>query len=130
MKNKTKLLFPFAAFVALDQIAKYVFLNISICNKNLAWSISLPGEFFYVVWTIIVAGLIYFFLKSKNYLQKIFLILVFSGAASNMIDRIRFGCVVDYIDLKFFPVFNLADVYITAGILLFIICTLKTKCPA
>jgi signal peptidase II len=49
------------------------------------------------------------------------LIFILSGAASNMIDRTVQGCVIDFIDLKFWPVFNLADTYITIGIVIFLI---------
>jgi len=43
------------------------------------------------------------------------IILIAVGAISNIIDRIYFSCVIDFIDLRFWPVFNLADVYITVG---------------
>jgi signal peptidase II len=46
--------------------------------------------------------------------------LIFAGAVSNLIDRARLGYVVDYIDLKVWPVFNLADSAITIGIALFL----------
>jgi len=39
-----------------------------------------------------------------------------SGALGNMIDRLRFGYVVDFIDLRFWPVFNLADIVINIGV--------------
>lgn len=39
------------------------------------------------------------------------------GAAGNLVDRVRRGGVVDFIDLRFWPVFNLADVAIVAGVL-------------
>ena len=120
MKTKTKFLFLFAALVALDQISKY-FSNNSICNQNIAWNIPVYPGIFYFVWIAIIAGLIYSFLKSKSYYKKIFLILIFSGAISNILDRIRLGCVVDYIDLKFWPVFNLADVYIVIGAILILL---------
>lgn len=62
------------------------------------------------------------------------LILIMSGAFSNVIDRLYFGCVIDFIDLKFWPasiaiplsgiagwpVFNIADVYITVGAIILI----------
>ncbi|MGE5593527.1 MAG: signal peptidase II [Betaproteobacteria bacterium] len=41
--------------------------------------------------------------------------LVLGGAVGNLIDRVRVGCVIDFIDFRFWPVFNLADVAITAG---------------
>ena len=46
--------------------------------------------------------------------------LVLGGAVGNLIDRVRVGYVVDFIDLRFWPVFNLADVAITAGALLLV----------
>ena len=44
------------------------------------------------------------------------LILVLSGSAGNIIDRVFRGFVVDMIDFRFFPVFNLADVCINLGV--------------
>ncbi len=42
--------------------------------------------------------------------------VIFLGAASNLYDRIAYGFVIDYIDISFFSVLNLADVLITAGV--------------
>ena len=125
MKTNTKLAFLFLVFIAVDQLAKNVFAFTSFCNKNIAWNIPVHAGIFYFVWIAIVASLIYIFFKSKNIYPKIFLIIILSGAISNIIDRVRLGCVVDYIDLKFWPVFNLADVYITVGIILLLILNLK-----
>lgn len=41
--------------------------------------------------------------------------LMAGGAAGNLLDRVRLGFVVDYLDLHIWPVFNLADVAIVAG---------------
>jgi signal peptidase II len=126
MKIKSKLFFLFVCLVLIDQIFK-VFLPATFCNKNIAWSIPTAPVIFYFVWAAIIAALLYMFFEIKNYPQKIFLALIFSGAVSNIIDRIRFGCVIDYVDLKFWPVFNLGDVYITVGIVFLIILNLKLK---
>jgi signal peptidase II len=128
MKIKTKFLFLFSSLVVLDQFAKYTF-SVSICNQNIAWNIPIAPAIFYFVWIVIIVILIYAFLNAKIIGQKYFLILIFSGAFSNIIDRVRLGCVVDYIDLKFFPVFNLADAYITLGAILLLALVLKSKCP-
>lgn len=44
-----------------------------------------------------------------------FLTLIIAGAFSNLLDRIHFGQVIDYFDLKYFTVFNLADIMIVCG---------------
>ena len=50
-------------------------------------------------------------------LQVLGLALPLGGAIGNMIDRIKIGKVVDFIDLRWFPVFNIADTAITVGAL-------------
>jgi len=47
--------------------------------------------------------------------------MILGGAASNYLDRIRFGSIVDYIDARVWPVFNLADMAISIGVGLFIL---------
>jgi signal peptidase II len=42
--------------------------------------------------------------------------LIFGGAVGNIIDRLRFGYVHDFIDFRFWPVFNIADSAITIGV--------------
>ena len=54
--------------------------------------------------------------------------LVLGGAAGNLIDRLRFGYVVDFIDVRVWPVFNLGDSAITIGVALLIWRALATKC--
>lgn len=44
--------------------------------------------------------------------------LILAGAVGNLIDRLRFGCVVDFLDFRIWPVFNIADSAITIGVAL------------
>ena len=44
------------------------------------------------------------------------LLVILGGALGNLIDRLRFGYVVDFIDLRVWPVFNLADSAVTIGV--------------
>lgn len=44
--------------------------------------------------------------------------LAFGGAAGNLVDILRFRSVVDFIDLRWWPVFNFADAAIVAGLVL------------
>jgi len=47
--------------------------------------------------------------------------MALGGAAGNLIDRLRLGYVLDFIDLHFWPVFNVADIGITCGAILVVI---------
>ena len=47
--------------------------------------------------------------------------LILGGAAGNLIDRLRFGHVVDFIDLRVWPVFNIGDSAITVGVFLILL---------
>jgi len=53
--------------------------------------------------------------EPPHLLQVLGLALPLGGAVGNMIDRIKIGKVVDFIDLRWFPVFNIADTAITMG---------------
>ncbi len=44
--------------------------------------------------------------------------LLMGGACGNLVDRLRFGYVVDFLDFKIWPVFNLADSAVTVGVVL------------
>ena len=92
--------------------------------KNYFIAFSLPvvqGVALNGIITIIILGLIYylvFLCKRKAAPVKIFFVLlVILGGASNLADRINWSFVIDYWDLKYFTVFNLADTMITVGVL-------------
>ena len=63
--------------------------------------------------------------KKNDTLSIISYILIISGALGNLIDRVRLGYVVDFLDFKIFgydyPVFNVADSFITVGCFILII---------
>ncbi|BCA60564.1 signal peptidase II [Sphingomonas sp. HMP6] len=71
----------------------------------------------------IAIGVLIWMLRERNRFDQIGLGLVLGGAIGNILDRIRFGFVVDWADLHFgdwqpFLVFNLADAAITIGVLI------------
>lgn len=72
-----------------------------------------------IVIVVIVHYLIRAYLE-KNSLAVFSLTLILAGSLSNLIDRLRYGFVIDYIDLKWFTVFNLADIMITVGVVILI----------
>ena len=97
-----------------------------VCNPFLSWGISLPEGLFWLLWLLTFVTLLVFLKRTSC---DIFLLIAFSGASSNFIDRILYSCVVDYIKIGSFPIFNLADIYISLGIGLFIFYWIKKPLP-
>ncbi|MDD5108081.1 MAG: signal peptidase II [Candidatus Omnitrophica bacterium] len=56
--------------------------------------------------------------KRNSVIYKVSLSLILGGAIGNLIDRLRFGFVIDFLDFRVWPVFNLADSVITVAALL------------
>ena len=52
---------------------------------------------------------------------------IVGGAVGNIVDRFHFGYVVDFIDLRWWPVFNVADSCITIGVALLLIASLRRE---
>jgi len=87
--------------------------------------------FLTVVTLIILVGIIYIYLKfpsdKKYYPLQVILMFIIAGAIGNLIDRIFLGYVTDflYFELINFPVFNVADCYITVScfVIIFLVLT-------
>ena len=60
------------------------------------------------------------FLRHQKWAERIAYGFIVGGAAGNLIDRIRFHHVIDFIDFRIWPVFNFADSFITIGVCLFV----------
>jgi len=68
----------------------------------------------------LTTGLLVFYLKRRRewpLVPRAALIAVLAGALGNLLDRICRGCVIDFLDFHFWPVFNVADSCISAGAL-------------
>ena len=100
--------------IFLDQLTKFLFPGIT--NTGAVFGI-LQGQniILIVISFIVIIAAIYYYKEHKD--LKLSLILILSGTTGNLIDRLLFGHVRDFIDLKYWPVFNLADSYITIGTL-------------
>lgn len=94
-------------------------------NYYIAFSLPFSGPYLNILIALIIiflfSYLYYSVRKENNNLLTIGFLLILVGAVSNFIDRVTLGYVADYIYLKHFTVFNLADVYISSGALLSII---------
>lgn len=100
-----------------------------VTNDGMAFGLSFPGgKHVLLIMTILLTGFIVGFLwKEKNGhpLIKYGLALILSGAIGNLIDRLLYGKVVDFLDLMIgnfhWYIFNIADSSVTIGMILFII---------
>lgn len=139
-----KISFPLLALVlvVLDQWSKVVtvaYINLGelksflpglvsltyLQNYGAAFSIFQHQQWFFTVVTLIfLAVAFYYFVKNikGNLWFLLGLTLVISGGIGNFIDRLRQGYVVDMIQLDFvdFAIFNVADVYLTLGVLVLV----------
>ena len=135
-------LFLYAIFVAVivgaDQITKYLtvanialgqdvpflpgFMGLTYVQNTGAAFSSFEGMqwLFAVIFAVFTAGIVWEYRKQSLHLSDFewwCLVAIYGGGLGNMIDRIRLGYVVDMIETKFirFPVFNVADCFITCG---------------
>ncbi|MBR1629719.1 MAG: signal peptidase II [Lachnospiraceae bacterium] len=103
-------------------------------NTGAAFGI-LKGQFvvFYILTFAICVGILWYLwrlpIKKQNFLSALALLLVFAGAIGNGKDRILLHYVIDFIyfSLIDFPVFNVADIYVTVGVGLLMVSMLIAK---
>ena len=127
-----------ALIVAADQVTKYLVLTGIDLHETVE---AIPGLFhltyvqntgaafssfegmqwlFLIVFIVFTAAIVWEFAKKKmgfTTFEKWCIVAVWAGGLGNMIDRLRLGYVVDMIAVDFmnFPVFNVADCFITCG---------------
>lgn len=122
------------AVLAADQLAKALartwldpgeradlILGVSLVdvrNDGVAFGILGGNGALVLAITVLAAAALLYYLATQPRRpgQLLALALLAGGAAGNVIDRIAFGEVTDFVDLPAWPAFNLADVAITAGI--------------
>ena len=100
-----------------------------VTNDGMAFGLSFPGgKHVLLIMTILLTGFIVGFLwkeKDGHPLIKYGLALILGGAIGNLIDRLLYGKVVDFLDLMIgnfhWYIFNIADSSVTIGMILFII---------
>jgi len=122
--------------ILFDQLTKYLalrflqlnnpvpliknFLNLTLVyNRGGAFGFFQNQLFLFVLVSFFAIGLIIYNLKNKtnSVILQLSLSLILGGAVGNLIDRLRFGFVVDFLDLRIWPVFNIADSVITIAAL-------------
>lgn len=147
LKRRSLLIFAIVAVVwaVLDQVAKLVaranlttgqstadiipglFHFTLTGNTGGAWSILSDAMWVLVVFALVVCLVIigYIIMRGQflNFAEVLGLGLIVGGGVGNLIDRIAFGQVTDFIDLSFmnYPVFNVADIGVVCGVVIFIV---------
>lgn len=137
-----------AILIGLDQIIKYWALNylqeavsISVIsnifnltyveNRGAAFGMLQNNQTIFIIVATIAScyGLYYLHNKKVNNIGKIGILLVISGAIGNLIDRIKLGFVVDYLDFHIIwsYVFNLADCFVVVGTIFLCIYIIKSE---
>lgn len=112
--------------IFLDQLSKFLVLRFDFphtTNQGIAFGL-FPFQTLILTLTSLVVPL--FFLSRikkiirnyQNFISYISIMLIIGGGFSNLFDRVRLGYVVDFIDLKIWPAFNLADAAIVIGALI------------
>lgn len=99
-------------------------------NKGIAFSVPFYLPLLYLINGLIVLTLVLFLIKSyqkRNSIAVTALALIIAGAISNILDRIFQEAVIDFINLKVLPIFNLADVMIIAGVSILVFKVLFSK---
>lgn len=127
-----------AGIVALDQITKYLtvanlglhqqmqflpgFLGFTYVRNSGAAFSSFEGQqwLFALIFLVFTLAIVYEYFKKPmpfTRFERWCIAAIYGGGIGNMIDRVRFGYVVDMIRTEFmdFPVFNVADCFITCG---------------
>ena len=103
-------------------IGKVVYLTY-LKNEGAAFSILQGGRWIFVIIAVVAAALIIVNAKFvlSNGLLSVGTALLLGGIVGNLIDRIFLGFVTDFVDLRFWPVFNIADSAVDIGLLIIFI---------
>jgi signal peptidase II len=133
---KKKILITSLIVLAIDQIVKYFarmkleeipviqnFFHLTLVENTGAGFGLLQGQrFLLIAISLIVLGFIIYYCKEIRPRQEVPIGLILGGLASNLIDRVFLGYVVDFLDFRIWPVFNLGDSALCVGVVwLFVI---------
>lgn len=129
------------ALVALDQLTKYLatcylapvgsapflpgIMELRyVLNDGMAFSMLSGARWLLIAVTTVAMAIMLFYLlherKKLSRLEAFSLVLIIGGGIGNLIDRVRFGYVVDFFATTFvdFAIFNVADCFVTVGVVL------------
>lgn len=108
---------PYESIPIIDNVFHITYVQ----NRGAAFSILEDKTYILMTVTVIVMlGLIFLLVKIPRDKKLIgfTLSIILGGALGNLIDRLRFGYVVDFLDFRVWPVFNIADCAIVIGFII------------
>ncbi|POH09527.1 signal peptidase II [Fructilactobacillus sanfranciscensis] len=111
----------------IPKILSFTYLQ----NTGAAWSFMEGNSIFFLLVAIFaILVFIYLLYKCRNeYFISLGIALMLTGTVGNLIDRIKFGFVTDMIKIDFinFPIFNIADMCLTFGVIILLFSLLKEE---
>ncbi|MEN3240140.1 signal peptidase II [Fructilactobacillus sanfranciscensis] len=111
----------------IPKILSFTYLQ----NTGAAWSFMEGNSIFFLLVAIFaILVFIYLLYKCRNeYFISLGIALMLTGTVGNLIDRIKFGFVTDMIKIDFinFPIFNVADMCLTFGVIILLFSLLKEE---
>ena len=118
------------------KISSFINLNL-IWNKGIAFGLFSYGEKFeYNLLTgliIMIISIVFWMIIKTKGLEKYGFLMILGGALGNIFDRLYYSAVPDFIDIYYknfhWFVFNVADIFITVGVLMLIINEITIKNP-
>jgi signal peptidase II len=99
-------------------------------NSGIAFGLFASATSVVIVLTGVAVGwMLLFFARSgaRHPVLPVGLGLVIGGSGSNLVDRVRLGHVTDFLDLRFWPAFNLADTFIVVGVAVLLVSLVATE---
>ena len=87
-----------------------------VTNKGVAFSITFPGQLQNVFIGVALLCILWAATKAKTVMGKIAFGMLIGGALGNVADRVIDGLVTDFFQVGTFPIFNMADSFITIGV--------------
>ena len=97
-------------------------------NMGSAFGLLTNQVFLIVVAVAVIIGSLFIYYRWRFFgsvLARVGMGLVLAGALGNLIDRLRYGYVIDFIDFVYWPVFNAADTSIVVGVIILVYVLLK-----
>lgn len=107
----------------LQQFLPY-FRIVNWHNSGAAFGLFQNGNVIFIIFGFVVTGVILYYyplVAAEDWWMKLALGLQMGGALGNLVDRLRFGRVTDFISVGSFPVFNVADSAITVGTIILLL---------